>query len=1628
MVSPSKKPKSKAREKVGQSSKKVSAGTSQHNRTRKPLLNKKFYLDLKNHVSSSKLETHLKSLGATIELFLVQEVNVVVTDRPQWTGCASGSCSGSTPKYILPSPSFLTPSGVWSGSPVTLDSPGEGQGRRRTSRAEAMLERARLQPQQTTIDPLDNAARWGIPIWPLEKIWKWLEKVYEKTKVKGLTAFSGSNSSSPKKKKLVAPYVKIDVLQSGHRPVFKEFPLWPSFNLDVPSAGSPFTPRNTIKVENRNKTTHPGGVNCDKDVASKSTKNKPPDESRMTRTVRPRIRSEECGSAPLSGYCEICQVNYSDRKKHLQADTHIKFVSNDQNFLALDNLIKQGSNMEAFLKMNGASDFSQCSLFGNTRRSLRSVVRLSSLDASSPTTNPNSWKELLSPSKKMSLPSVSNGHHVTRSTKLLMDGRSSPNMTEQREGLEIQCNGISSPHGYGTRYGGRTPRRSSYWEEHHSLRARPQRTRTASASYCNTLELSQLSPTGSDSGHHLRSRGQMWLPSNLLGTTAEDECNLPRSRRGESPHAVDNQFQCAKVCRDTKTSNVNIASTGERSCASIVDKSDILCGVDTKVNHGNSPCISLKKKRLTVEEQLIEDNKAYYKIELKNNKLRSSSRYPSQREVDSSLPVVLKDSKLPQSDTVKDNTLAVGDGDKSKVKDTERPETPVKEENVVKRRKIRLTELSLLNNEAEHFMFGEPVRKETSDESSDDDDILHPEEEITSKQSVKGEECCMNKTFIESARNSVNKHEDLHPSKKEGSKSKENSTNSSARLPLESSSHRPSNILQCDESSMGSIDSCSLASSCDTDNTAKKKKKRRTQAEAFIHDNLDYYKFEIPGSRLRFQGSTLPHTSFTNKSTVGTETSKENYSKNKNLTSAEASSSAKKTLRNKSKETGSTDLNTGSKEANLTESHTLKNGTSSKIKNECNAEAKLSKNKEIHAEPCSSKNVNTLKDRKSDTLYSKEQQNYKEIIAGRVTEETRSCKKDVVGLHDVDTYDGSIMEGLHFSFEALPQSEPWYQTYQRQDEGEEFYLGCFSDSGYWKPFLLPYEMPPGELLNLSAGPSGLSNLGGTLNSSSFHKKKRRQSVHAFDSRPRKSPRCHASTLAILSSLMQHQKLKEPDNSRGDENYDGTLKTIPEDDDGNQSSKDNIASASTSKVPGNADFTSESDRDMREIAQNIDKMLMYSEDESRAIVANVSYKEVQGVVNPGKLTKQKTSKGKKSIKHQGPDLKVVANRLELVGMKETDIVDIDPAVLQQLALHPTEQLDCIPKPAVRCRGGPCMDVLTLLDGFSACNCMNNVSVASNDCSNCEKVNPVAPPKEYVHRKESSCNSSECGASSTCETIVSDLPDSTVKLPNKKKKRKRKNLTGWPAEKAKSKKKIPRKIDKGNENLPKNKMSDERGLSEKLGNALIDGNSVLEVGVKRTSKSLIKESASETQRKLPNDSKNCNKGDKSRVGGDGSSVGGKLSVGTGDLNLETFSRDEVLGKISEGNVVDRHSSKELSITNMRSPAERFKTSKSFLRTLSLDANPSDLQPCVRVKKIDNITDLNFLSSLSSETSGVINNRRLRSASSSSFPSSSPIRKRHSLDADLRSNSSPARRESSRIKKLEGIWDAWSTRRRR
>nr|CAD7392633.1 unnamed protein product [Timema cristinae] len=97
----------------------------------------------------------------------------------------------------------------------------------------------------------------------------------------------------------------------------------------------------------------------------------------MTRKASSKVHQEDIVTIPLAGFCEICQDGYTDQRAHIKSERHTQFVNNDHNFLALDSLISGRSSMDTFLKTNGASELTQCSMLGSTRRSLRSVVRVS---------------------------------------------------------------------------------------------------------------------------------------------------------------------------------------------------------------------------------------------------------------------------------------------------------------------------------------------------------------------------------------------------------------------------------------------------------------------------------------------------------------------------------------------------------------------------------------------------------------------------------------------------------------------------------------------------------------------------------------------------------------------------------------------------------------------------------------------------------------------------------------------------------------------------------------------------------------------------------------------------------------------------------------------------------------------------------------------------------------------------------------------------------------------------------------------------------------------------------------------------------------------------------------------------
>ncbi|XP_076290722.1 uncharacterized protein LOC143214057 isoform X1 [Lasioglossum baleicum] len=1114
----------------------------------KPLEGKTFYLDIKNHATTAKIEAKIKDLGGVIELFLVQNVTLVVSDRVnksgdinfekyKW-GCASGGSGGPPSLRSLETPTpVATPQTPYFSPDCALSNSTSLRGpttQRSKSRVDAMLERALIQPQQCSVDPLYNAQNWGIPIWAIDKLQTWLDRIYSSVRdtdplKRSKQSCQQSSTKDLKVRHLKGPYIKFEAFRRNTRPVFVELPVWPTLNFSGPLGSCPF---NTKRREKPEKLRADVKENRERIQPVKEEEDK--EMTRRPRTTGTRARRTE---QLASGYCEICRISYRDLSKHVQSDQHLNFVRNNDNFLSLDNLINAGANVEAFLKLNRTKDIEKdCNLFSNGDRNLHDIVL---------------------PEGKVSRNSKSLGDFEVDDIKM------------------VQCNGarrnlnlrLSSPHNLRTRakhesghllrskgspwhevektekiydkfegYTIKKRAKGTIWIEEDDPEDELMREQVLNQSKQNEfkidtftaakrLQLKEKRDNEKDCGIACDKQDdvdnqdlQRTIPcsneqnnSVSLGYVKQDRDSVQYRNHDQTNGSVQlsynentlsvNENGCNNSCRTSRGEIVkglngklpveNVASNVKKIsqvCDNVDADADVLCNGhvikdDAKVETLKPRYFKSGRRggrgfrgrhRLSVEERLIEDNRAYYKVEVLGSKLRSS--------------VVSNNNS--QCTVQKD----VDDEEKKEVPSSEKPV-------VVRFKRVRKSELSLLSDEAESFMFGEPRRDDSSEASDDEQSSVLPRE----------------------------------------TESDYNDTISSA---CPSSSIDCSTPIKTEPIEEDSQDSLSLG---------RARKRRRTQAEALIKDNENYYKFETPGSRLRYQAPL-----------------------------------------------------TGIKEPSVVEETTR---------------------------PAI---------QEQDEVVEKVQADEQERV--------------------YPSKPSPEVEKMQFSFEAVPKSEPWYQTYQRQDEGAEFWH-YFSEGDSQKPFLLPYEIDNfHEVLTKN------------LNRSDSRRKGRGRSSGCVGRSPRKSPRCHASTLAIMSTIIRkrEQQQQQPSN----------LYTIEE----SQS-----VGSQTSNTPGpdqKAEVKTDLDDDLKEMVKTIDEMLNAND------------------------------------------------TIELEDSFEPDVAQIEQNPLDEPS---------IPK-------GPPSNLLELLENcHELANCLEN----------------------------SSCASSECG-------------EVSVESPSKRRK-KRKNRTGWPGIKMKKKLQAKQVVD-------------------------------------------------------------------------------------------------------------------------------------------------------------------------------------------------------------------------------------------
>lgn len=328
MVSPSNK-KKPTKSRVSGTQLLRKKGDRNENTNYKPLKSKHFYLDLKGYKGAQTIASDIINLGGHVEEFLTREVNYVITTRTvnQTSGRGSPNSDQTASPSAVASPSPLTPqphSSLASNShdsPLNVDSPTEVTKKKARTRTEALLERVCVRRQGTS-DVLENARLWNVPVWPLQKLVKWLTSIKEKEKLH--ISKTGNNTSSKsssalsgatKVQRMKAPYIKTEAFSRLYKPLYKELSSWPTLHLNCGFGVSPFADPRQVKAKQQPKT---------------SSAHK---DGHKEKGGRGQKRKE-------SGYCELCSSSYTNLRLHLQSDSHLAFVRDQSNYLDLDELIR----------------------------------------------------------------------------------------------------------------------------------------------------------------------------------------------------------------------------------------------------------------------------------------------------------------------------------------------------------------------------------------------------------------------------------------------------------------------------------------------------------------------------------------------------------------------------------------------------------------------------------------------------------------------------------------------------------------------------------------------------------------------------------------------------------------------------------------------------------------------------------------------------------------------------------------------------------------------------------------------------------------------------------------------------------------------------------------------------------------------------------------------------------------------------------------------------------------------------------------------------------------------------------------------------------------------------------------
>ncbi|XP_076032228.1 uncharacterized protein LOC143020013 [Oratosquilla oratoria] len=516
-----------------------------------------------------------------------------------------------------------------------------------------------------------------------------------------------------------------------------------------------------------------------------------------------------------------------------------------------------------------------------------------------------------------------------------------------------------------------------------------------------------------------------------------------------------------------------------------------------------------------------------------------------------------------------------------------------------------------------------------------------------------------------------------------------------------------------------------------------KTKKRLSEAERFLRDNKEYYHFQETEERLRRTSHTdkspdkTPDEKHSGRDAAIEKELRETRRKGKYLKGDICGRSLRsrtveitkegKDEKKESKEEEEKEEDFSEKEEEKVEDIDTKKVDTNEIEKEV-----IIKSENVDKDIKVEENIGKLKIPKEESDV-----NHKELFCKEHIENSESPSdasiKDRRSSDDSEATDSSTRDSMtktvdemYFSFEGVPESESWYQTYQRFIDGIAVNEFVYDDDPL--RFVLPYEMPRDVMKEIICRKSLAS------------KKK-----NDLSDLVRKSPRCHASTLALFSDILPPKRVK-------------TVKVTRSTKVEEVSSDGTSTSGTDSTHPQSVDF-SESFEEFAIIAHHMDLVMLDGKEDLEGLHSSIeASKETEHFEDTDHKKSVPRKRGKKKRLSKEEKDSELSMPVECKVFDNPLACEIDPQVLLSLG---EDVKDLVPLNVLT------QDPSEVVEDSWKCECTELIS--------CDELSSIDDNTEA---------SSECFSLCDSETVDGSVTSENRGRGGRTSKKRRVNLTGWP----------------------------------------------------------------------------------------------------------------------------------------------------------------------------------------------------------------------------------------------------------